>query len=106
MKDNRPDEDMARNIISDEINNAQVNPSVIKQNGCAACHILFTLVDRLQLNEADASDLLTEVLSTDPNLNDNFIEMVENIHMKQRTMGIPFSIKTRQAKDRFIRNSI
>jgi hypothetical protein len=105
VKDNRPDEDMARNIISNEINNVQVNPSVIKQNGCVACHILFTLVDRLQLNEADASDLLTEVLSTDPNLNDNFIEMVENIHMKQRMMGVPFSIKTRQAKDRFIESN-
>jgi hypothetical protein len=28
--------------------------------------------------------------------------MVENIHMKQRLMGGGFSIKTREAKDRFI----
>ena len=28
--------------------------------------------------------------------------MVETIHMKQRMMGITFSIKTREAKDRYI----
>lgn len=93
---------MARSIISGEIDKVQINPTVVKENGCAACHILFTLIDRLQLNEANAADLLSEVLSTDHNLNDKFIEMVENIHMKQRMMGVPFSIKTRQGKDRFI----
>jgi hypothetical protein len=31
--------------------------------------------------------------------------MVENIHMKQRIMGIPFSIKNRDAKDRYIESN-
>lgn len=102
MKDHRRDEDVARSIISGEIDNVQINRGVVKENGCAACHILFTLVDRLELNEANAADLLSEVLSTDHDLNDKFIDMVENVHMKQRMMGVPFSIKNRQAKDRFI----
>ena len=28
--------------------------------------------------------------------------MVETIHMKQRMMGVTFSIKTREAKDRYV----
>ncbi|HEX5672896.1 MAG TPA: hypothetical protein VFX75_01715 [Nitrososphaeraceae archaeon] len=38
----------------------------------------------------------------DPQLNDRFIEMVEKIHMKDRMMGVQFSIKSREAKDRYI----
>jgi hypothetical protein len=30
------------------------------------------------------------------------IEMVEKIHMKDRMMGVQFSIKSREAKDRYI----
>lgn len=74
----------------------------VKGNGCAACHVLFTLVSRMDLSEADAADLLAEVLLAKPVLNDRFIEMVENIHMKQRGMGVTFAIKTRDAKDRYL----
>ena len=35
-------------------------------------------------------------------LNDLLIEMVENIHMKQRMMAAGFSIKNREAKDKYI----
>ncbi|MFL6391239.1 MAG: hypothetical protein ACJ71E_04230, partial [Nitrososphaeraceae archaeon] len=71
-------------------------------NECAACHMLFKLVDKMQVSESEASDVLTEILSHDQELNDLFIEMVETIHMKQRMMAIPFSIKSRDAKDRYI----
>ena len=98
-------EDIAKQIVSGEINNVHVNPTIIKQNECAACHILFKLVDKMQVSESDASDILSEILFHDPKLNDFFIEMVENIHMKQRMMGIPFSIKSRDAKDRYIESN-
>jgi hypothetical protein len=95
-------EDKAKQLISDEIHNVSNNPSIIKENGCVACHILFNLIDRLQISESDASDLLSEVLFHDLKMNDRFIEMVENIHMKRRLMAVPFSIKTREAKDKYI----
>ena len=63
---------------------------------------MFNLIDRLQISESDASDLLSEVLFHDLKMNDRFIEMVENIHMKRRMMAVPFSIKTREAKDKYI----
>jgi hypothetical protein len=76
--------------------------SLIGYGGCAACHVLFKLIDTLLLNESDAADLLSQVLYEDPQLNERFIEMVEKIPMKERMMGVQFSIKSREAKDRYM----
>jgi hypothetical protein len=92
----------AEQIISQEVSAIANDSSRVKKSGCAACHVLFTLMGRMNLCETDAADLLTEVLLARPELNDRFIEMVENIHMKQRMMGVTFAIKTREAKDRYI----
>jgi hypothetical protein len=40
--------------------------------------------------------LLSQALFEDPQLNDRFSEMVEKIHMKDRMMGVQFSIKSRE----------
>jgi len=95
-------EKTAEEIISQEVNAVSNDSSRVKENGCAACHVLFTLVGRMNLSETDAADLLTEVLLAKHELNDRFITMVENIHMKQRMMGLTFAIKTREAKDRYV----
>jgi hypothetical protein len=95
-------EEIAKSIISQEICQIYSDASKIKENGCAACHVLFTLVDKMHISEQDASELLSEILTNEPNLNDQFIEMIETIHMKQRMIGVTFSTKTRQAKDRYI----
>ena len=95
-------EEMATDIISKTIMQVQANPQVVRENGCAACHVLFVLSKEMNVNEQAASDLLSEVLSKSPNLDDEFIAMVENIHMKKRMMGNIFAIKTREAKDKYI----
>lgn len=95
-------ENAAERVISSKVAAVAGDPSRVRENGCAACHVLFTLVRQMDLSETDAADLLTEVLLARPELNDRFIEMVENIHMKQRMMGVAFAIKTREAKDRYI----
>jgi hypothetical protein len=41
----------AKQIISQEINRINTNPSTIKMNGCAACHVLFSIADKMHLNE-------------------------------------------------------
>ena len=92
----------AEYIIKGEIASMSSNPDTIKQNGCAACHVLFKVKESLQISEQDAADLLSEVLLDNPQLNDGFISLIENIHLKSRMMGINFVIKTRQAKDRYI----
>ena len=94
--------ELAKEIISKAISIVKENPLVVKENGCAACHILFSLSKEMEISEQDASDLLSEVLFTNPDLNDSFIDMVETIHMKRRMMGTVFAIKTREAKDKYI----
>ena len=81
-------EEEAKEIILREVQNVHANPSKVRQDGCAACHVLFTLVDKMQISESNASDLLSQILFHDPQLNDFFIEMVENIHMKKRNMAV------------------
>src|SRR5919106_3859364 len=104
-KNNR-NENIAKKITLDEINNVKDNPSIIKGNRCAACHVLFSIIDKMHVNESEASDLISQILFHDPQLNDSFIEMVENVHMKQRMMGIPFSTKTRESKDRYLDSNL
>jgi hypothetical protein len=99
------EEKEAKEIILREVQNVHANPSEVRQDGCVACHVLFTLVDKMQISESNASDLLSQILFHDPQLNDSFIEMVENIHMKQRKMAIPFVLKSRNAKDRHIESN-
>jgi hypothetical protein len=95
----------AKEIILLEVQNVRDNPFKVRKDGCAACHVLFTLVDKMKISESLASDLLSEILFHDQQLNDSFIEMVENIHMKQRDMAIPFVLKNRNAKDRHIESN-
>lgn len=93
----------AEQIIKNEISAVNGNPSVIGgNNGCAACHVLFRVKEIMKVSEQDAADLLSEVLLDNTSLNDQFISMVEQIHMKDRMMGLTFAIKTREAKDRYI----
>jgi hypothetical protein len=103
---NDSNENNAKKITSEEISNIKDDPSIIKANGCAACHVLFSLMDKIRLNESDASELLSQILFHDPQLNESFIEMVENVHMKQRVMAIPFSIRTRESKDKYIDSNL
>ena len=67
---------------------------------------VMSYFNKIQISEQDSSELLSEILSKDPKLNDLFIEMVETIHMKQRMMGVTFSIKTREDKDSYIDSNI
>jgi hypothetical protein len=95
-------EERAVNFISKAIIDVQDNPQLVRENGCAACHVLFISAREMNVSEQDASDLLSEILTKYPNLDDEFIAMVENIHMKRRMIGNLFAIKTRDAKDKYI----
>ena len=95
-------EEMAKTIISKTIKDINENQYAIKENGCAACHVLFTLSKEMKLNEQEASDLLSEILLSNPDLDFSFIEMVEYVHMKKRMMGTVFALRTREAKDKYI----
>ena len=74
--------DIAKNLIEQEINAVMMMPTRVRENGCVACHILFTLVNRMRISEASASDQLSEILTHDPNLNEKFIDVVDPYETK------------------------
>ena len=98
--------DILKNLIDQEINAVMMMPTRVRENGCVACHILFTLVNGMGISEASASDQLSEILTHDQNLNEKFIDVVERIHMKQRMMGVSFSLKNRDSKNRYIKSQM
>ena len=98
--------DIAKNLTEQEINAVMMMPTRVRENGCVACHILFTLVNRMGISEASASDQLSEILTHDQNLNEKFIDVVEKIHMKRRMMGVSFSLKSRDSKNRYINSQM
>lgn len=72
------DTESAERIISDEVDAVGRNSSqIMRENRCAACHVLFTIKDRMGLSEADAADLLTEALLANLGPNDLFIQTVK-----------------------------
>ena len=70
--------------------------------GCAACHVIFSLKQKSGRSEQDAADLLSEILTHDSKLNAEFIDTVEQIHMKERNMGGAFAVRERESKDGYL----
>lgn len=92
----------AEKIVAEQVGAVSKNPLLVQGNGCAACHVLLALKDRMDISEVDAAALLSEVLLGSPELDNRFIQMVEEIHMKQRATGTTFAIKSRDAKNRHL----
>lgn len=90
-----------KEIIESEIKSLRVGGMEIK-DGCVACHMIFTMVKRLGTNEQDAADLLSQVLTNYPTLNDEFINLVEDIHMHSRMKAMNFYKRSREAKDKYL----
>ena len=53
---------VAERIAEREIGIVNENPLVIRPNGCAACHVLFTIANKMKISEQDTADMLSEVL--------------------------------------------
>jgi hypothetical protein len=52
----------AEQIAEREIRIVNENPLVIRPNGCAACHVLFTIANKMKISEQDTADMLSEAL--------------------------------------------
>lgn len=72
----------AEGIISQEVDAIGEDSSRIRENGCAACHVLFTIKDRMGLRETDAAVLLTEAVLASHDLDERFMEMVKNMSIR------------------------
>lgn len=52
----------AERIAEREIRIVNENSLVIRPNVCAACHVLFTIANKMKISEQDTADMLSEVL--------------------------------------------
>jgi hypothetical protein len=89
------------NMIKEEIKKIQSHQTDL-HGGCAACNIIFSLKNRLASSEQDCADMLSQVLTDDPSLNQHFIEVVEQIHMTERNMASTFALRDRESKDSYL----
>ncbi len=78
------------------------NHEIELQKECVACHVIFSLKQNSGRSEQDAADLLSDILTHDPKLNSEFIEVVEQIHMRERGMGGAFAARERESKDSYL----
>lgn len=63
---------------------------------------MFSLKSKLNSSEQDCADLVSQILSEDPKLNEEFVETVEQIHMKERGLGDSFTMRERESKDSYL----
>ncbi|MEM3008372.1 MAG: hypothetical protein QXY15_10015 [Candidatus Nitrosotenuis sp.] len=90
-----------RNLIKEELAKIRAHKTELHQ-GCAACHVMFSLKEKLGIPEQDCADLVSELLSDDTLLNEEFVETVEQIHMIERSLGGSFALRERQSKDAYL----
>lgn len=89
------------NIIKEELQKIRTHQTEL-HDGCAACHVIFSLKNRLASSEQDCADALSAILTEDQALNRQFIEVVEQIHMSERHLGGAFGLRDRESKDAYL----
>ena len=65
-RNNENNENIAKKIASEDMGNdykIYTNPSTIKVNGCVACHVLFSIVDKMHVNESEFGSSITDIVS-------------------------------------------
>lgn len=70
--------------------------------GCVACQIMFSLKQKTGISEQDCADVISDILSTNPQLNEVFIQTVEQVHMVERNIAKIFTSKQRDSKDAYL----
>lgn len=90
-----------RNLIKEELKKIRTHQTELHQ-GCAACHVMFSLKEKLDISEQDCADLVSELLGEDAALNEEFVQTLEQIHMIDRHLGGSFALRDRESKDAYL----
>lgn len=91
----------AETVIRDTLGQIKKHEIELHQ-GCVACHVIFSLKQKSGRSEQDAADMMSEILTNDPELNSELIETVEQVHMTERGMGGAFAARERESKDSYL----
>lgn len=93
----------AREIVAREVDDARSTGSRLGSgNECFACHVIYAIMNGCNTDEATAADLLSQVLSDDPLLNERFIDALEYVHLYSRARALWFYSKDRISKDDYL----
>ena len=95
------DKNKIRQLIINELEKIRTHETKL-DHGCAACHVMFSLKNNLDSSEQDCADFVSQILTEDKKLNQDFIETVEQIHMSERGMGGAFVFRERESKDAYL----
>jgi hypothetical protein len=93
--------DVSADFIRKELDKIKEH-KVDLHGSCVACHMIFTLKENLKSSEQNSADLLSEILTHDSDLNREFINIVEQIHMNERQLGSSFALRERESKDNYL----
>ena len=93
--------DVSADFIRKELDKIKEH-KVDLHGGCVACHMIFTLKENLKSSEQNSADLLSEILTHNSDLNREFIDIVEQIHMNERQLGSSFALRGRESKDNYL----
>ena len=93
--------DVSADFIRKELDKIKEH-KVDLHGGCVACHMIFTLKENLESSEQNSADRLSEILTHDSDLNREFIDIVEQIHMNERQLGSSFALRERKSKDNYL----
>lgn len=63
---------------------------------------MFTLKSKSGSSEQDCADMVSQILSEDQKLNEEFVETVEQVHMSERGLGGSFAMRERESKDSYL----
>ncbi len=99
--------EIIRDLLKTITNDIQ---SYTNTDSCIPCNIIFKIAKELGISENDAAEILSNTLANDRILYEQFIEVMENVHMGVRKKALNFYNKSRESKDRYlelyIRNAI
>ena len=73
---------------------------------CFVCRVIYDIMKNADMDESTAAYNLSEVLSSDRELNERFIAAVEYVHLYSRARALWFYSKSREEKDNYLATHI
>ncbi len=94
--------DSARDIVLKEIDDVLSKRTSIASIECFACKVIRSIMHHTGMDESTAADTLSELLSSDNELNERFIYALEYVHLYSRARALWFYSKGREEKDNYL----
>jgi hypothetical protein len=95
-------DDSVRDVVVKSIEDVLNKRTPIGSIECFACKVIYNIMHESNLDESTAANALSELLSSDLELNERFIEALEYVHLYSRSRALWFYSKSRDEKDNYL----